>query len=329
MSGDTTWRWLTAEENPAARSVALRDFAGDPAADLAPARDAALAWAPVQAILARQGPSGAFEPADATRPSAMVTVHALAMLATCGLEARDAPVARAVDFLAGRHRVQGVYSNNTGGSGVLPCYVGQFITVLAALRHPEAGTLAAGSVAWLAAHQRFDDRFERAGGDEPWPFRAPVNYGCWRTVSCYHGLVGALLGLASIPAGARDPLVRERLAQAVAWLRRHHVYKRSAGDRPIFRHMTQFFLHGGYRFHLIDVLEGLSQADPALIHEPWVAAAVADVEALCPEGRVPLVKNYDSHFLDPHPLEAVGAPSRFLTLQWWRTRRNFGLPLPV
>ena len=37
--------------------------------------------------------------------------------------------------------------------------------------------------------------------------------------------------------------------------------------------MTQPFLDGNHRFHLLDALEGLSLADPRLAREAWVKQA--------------------------------------------------------
>jgi len=79
------------------------------------------------------------------------------------------------------------------------------------------------------------------------------------------------------------------------------------------------------RLHLIDVLEALSMADPSLGEEDWVAEAMQTVESTLLDGKVPLVKNYPSKLVDPIPFEAVGQPSRFLTLQWLLVKRRFGL----
>jgi hypothetical protein len=139
--------------------------------------------------------------------------------------------------------------------------------------------------------------------------------------------VATLLALASVPPQARSRRGRQRLSEAVRYLAIHEGYRKSTSGRPLFRHMTQFFLHGNYRFHLLDVLEGLSLADRRLVREGWVRRALSDVERLLVDGRVPLVKNYDTKMegLDPLPLEPVGEPSPLLTIQWLRIRQRFGL----
>ena len=107
--------------------------------------------------------------------------------------------------------------------------------------------------------------------------RHPVNYGCWDSVSCYHGVAGAFRAFAAIPVEHRTPEITERLEQALEYLRIHRLYKRSTLDKPLFRHLTQFFLVGDYRSDLLDMLQGLADADPSLIGEEWVAAAYDDM----------------------------------------------------
>jgi hypothetical protein len=116
--------------------------------------------------------------------------------------------------------------------------------------------------------------------------------------------------------------VRERLGEAVTYLGVHRLYKKSGSDQPLFRHMTQFFLIGDYRSDLLDMLQGVADADPALAHRAWVRAAVHDMDASTRDGLVDLVKNYGRKLIDPIPFEPVGKPSRFLTYQWVRVRRT-------
>lgn len=80
--------------------------------------------------------------------------------------------------------------------------------------------------------------------------------------------------------------------------------------------MTQPFLIGDYRSDLLDMLQGIADADPSLIREDWVRDAFDDMKAITVEGRVPLVKNYGRRLIDPIPLEPMGQASRFLTYQW-------------
>ncbi len=88
--------------------------------------------------------------------------------------------------------------------------------------------------------------------------------------------------------------------------------------------MTQTFLIGDYRSDLLDMLQGIADADPALIRQDWVRAAVGDMRQLASDGRVILAKNYGKKLIDPIPFEPPGEPSRFLTYQWTLIQRTFG-----
>jgi hypothetical protein len=231
-------------------------------------------------------------------------------------------VARAIDYLTENHLGKGALSYTSGGSGILPCYLGVVSAALIAMGALDT-ELVQSSIRWLVDHQRFDHKATLAGGDEDWPYRAPVNYGCWDTVSCYHGVVGAFRAFAAIPADRRSAGVNQCLVEAIEYLRIHRLYQKSTVDRPLFRHMTQFFLVGDYRSDLLDVLQGIADADPVVGRQDWVQDAMADMEALAAGGRVTLVKNYGSRLIDPIPLEPIGSPSRFLSYQWLSIRSAF------
>ena len=89
--------------------------------------------------------------------------------------------------------------------------------------------------------------------------------------------------------------------------------------------MMQYFLHGGYRFHLVDILEGLADYDPMLIKKEWVQEAVEALAATSKDGKINLVRNYPNYLIEPCPLEEVGKASRFLTYQWLRVKKKFGI----
>jgi hypothetical protein len=318
--------WLTSPDHAAVRYLYARDIVppapGEPGLD--ELRAGMLDWRPLRALLESQGVDGGFAPAQKGFP-ARVTYWALDMMARCGMDVRDESVDRALAWLEARYVHRGAFSYNGGGSGVIPCYVGNATrNVIALAGHDRASACSA--IQWLVDHQRFDHKQSRAGGDEPWPFKTVDSYGgCWWSVSCYHGVVSALRGLAAVPPEHRTGAVQARIDAAMDYLRIHRVYKRSSVDRPLFRHLTQFFLLGDYRLHLIDVLEALAEADPGLANQAWVAEAIDAVDALAAGGRIPLVKNYGQKLVDPDLFETVGQPSRLLTLQWLRTRQRFGL----
>ena len=315
--------WLSSPANPPVRYLTARDLAAlPPSTDvLQDLRAEILRWEPLRLILDRQLDDGSF-PFEQKTPTAQPTFAALELMQRCGLDITDEPVRRTVDYLTEHHLGKGALSYTGGGSGILPCYLGVVATALIDMGGLDTEIVQT-AIRWLIDHQRFDHKTSRAGGNEPWPYQAPKNYGCWESVSCYHGVAGAFRVLAAIPPDQRCAEVIQRLEGAIEYLRIHRVYKKSTADKPLFRHMTQFFLVGDYRSDLLDMLQGLADADPALVDQGWVAGAVEDMKALAPDGRVTLVKNYGKRLVDPIPLEPIGEPSRFLTYQWFKILRTF------
>jgi hypothetical protein len=113
------------------------------------------------------------------------------------------------------------------------------------------------------------------------------------------------------------------LDEAIGYLRIHRLYRKTSNGAPLFRHMTQPFLIGDHRSSLLDMLQGIADADPRLIAEPWVRDAVEDMNGLTVDGKVVLARNYGRRLIDPIPFEQLGRPSRFLTYQWLCVQRAF------
>jgi hypothetical protein len=317
-----TLEWLSSSDNPPVRYLTSRDLIRPrlPAATLQGLREQIFSWEPLGAVLALQRHDGSFPVRQKTQ-TAQPTFSALVLMQRCGLDVDDEPVARTVAHLTERYCRAGALSYTTSGSGVLPCYMGVAVEALVKMGGLDTD-LAQMSIRWLVDHQRFDHKTARAGGESHWPYRAPRTYGCWDTVSCFHGVAAAFRAFAAIPAERRSEDVRRRIREAVDYLRIHRLYKKSSEERPLFRHMTEFFLVGDYRSDLLDLLQGVADADPDLGGEDWVRRAVQEMDQLAPDGRVPLVKNYAKKLIDPIPFEPVGGSSRFLTYQWLRVRAS-------
>lgn len=314
--------WLTSPSSPPVRYLTVRDLSEPRPSSIAleGLRRQVFAWEPLRQILRLQLDDGSFPVGQKTR-TAQPGFSALYLMQRCGMTIDDEPVERLVQYLTDKHLSKGAVSYTSGGSGVLPCYVGVVTATLVKMNAFDT-PLVQGSLGWLVDHQRFDHRSMRAGGQSIWPYRAPANYGCWDSVSCYHGVAGAFRAFAAIPAHRRSPGVVERLEEAMRYLEMHRLYKKSSVDAPLFRHMTQFCLVGDYRSNLLDMLGALADFDPRVGRYEWVTDALRDMNRLAPEGRVPLVKNYGRKLIDPIPLETVGLPSRFLTYQWLMIQRS-------
>ena len=321
--------WLLSADNPPVRYLTMRDLVADPPPrrELEETRSEALCWPPLIALLDRQRDDGSF-PHRGKTPTAQPTFVALCLMHRCGMVATDPPVERAIDYLSASHVGKGALSYTTGGSGILPCYLGVVTTSLIGMGALEAD-LVQSSLRWLIEYQRFDHKGGRAGGDGTWPYRAPVNYGCWEDVSCFHGVAGAFRALAAVPPEKRWPALETRLAEAVEYLRARRLYKQTASDRPVVRHLVRPFLAGDYRSDLLDMLHAMADLrDPDLIQEAWVQDAVADMDGLTVCGRVMLATDYSKRILAA-PFESIGEPSRFLTYEWELVRGRLQTPTPV
>ena len=316
--------WLASPSNPPVRYLCARDLSsGDEVVGLDDLRAEAIAWEPLQKVLALQEEDGRF-PYNQKTPTAATTFTALGLMQRCGMTGEDEPFARSLAYLEDHHLFYGSFSHIRGASGVLPCYVGMLTQTLISALGPEHPVVES-SIRWILDYQRFDHKQIRSAETKKWPYKAVDSYGgCWWSVSCYHGVVATLRALAALPPQHRSSEVKSRLSEALRYLEIHRVYKKTSG-KQLFRHLTQFFLFGGYRLHLIDVLEGIADANPDLVREDWVLEAVQAVDQLAEDGKIPLVKNYNTKLVDPLPFEPRGAPSRFLTYQWLLVKKKFGL----
>ena len=63
-------------------------------------------------------------------------------------------------------------------------------------------------------------------------------------MSCYHGVVASLRAFSAVPRAERSAALRQRIAEALRYLEIHRGYLHSDSDKPLFRHMTRFFLVG-------------------------------------------------------------------------------------
>ena len=316
--------WLSSSENPAVRHLtALHLRPPSSIRTMKSLRRQMLKWEPWARILALQQEDGSFPSLDGKRTAAPTFV-ALCLADRCGMDVSDAPVAHALAYLCRWHAEKGAFSHNRGGSGILPCYLGLLIRSCIRMGGLNIPGVEA-SLKWIVDHQRFDHKRTRAGGKRKWPFRAVVNYRCWESVSCYHGVAASLLALAAVPKERRSTEMESRLQGALAYLKIHRIFKKSSSERPLFRSMKRFFLWGDCRVHIIDVLEGIADADPALGGTEWVREAIEVVDELAENGKITLSENARNLLLHPLAFERVGEPSRFLTYQWLRVKQKFGL----
>jgi len=216
--------WLLGADTPAVRHAALRDLVGLPPDDpeVAEVRAAAMAAAPIAAILAAQHPDGYWEkPGAGYATKYRGTVWQLVFLDQLGADPSDERIQRACAYLL-EHSIAA-----TGGFGASGRLEGA--PPPSAVIHCLNGNLLRAVIGfgWVD-----DPRVQRAA---EWEARAITGEGMERwyasgtcgpgfacaandRLPCGWGAVKAALGLARIPPARRTPLVERAIAGSASFL---------------------------------------------------------------------------------------------------------------
>lgn len=310
--------WLMSEDSPPpVRYLTILNIIKEPVSDdRHTSKEDVLNWPPLKRIMELQQEDGGFPVTQKGKPG-IPTFFALILMSKCGLDCSDEPVRRAIEYIEKNYSLNNVISWNSGGSGILPCYAGVTASHISRMSCGR-NDLVNGVADWIVKHQRYDHKDTRAGGDEEWNFCGPSNFGCWQSVSCYHGVVASLSLLASIPSAFRTPEIRSRIKEALRYLEIHRVFRKTKSGEPMFRHMTNFFIFGQWRMNLLDIVETILDAEPETAAAPWLHEALEEIDRHCVEGRIIHKTEYRTFLVDPPEFESTGVPSYFLTYQWLR-----------
>jgi hypothetical protein len=294
--------WLLETENPSVRYFTLKCLLGRDQTDgeLQAARRAIMASPAVQVILDQQHPDGYWlKPAQYYTGKYRSTVWQLLILAELGADPADARIQKACDFILtqAQHRESGGFAEKGGRNGgnaglVLPCLTGNMAWVL--LRFGlAADPRVQAAVDWITTYQRFDDGIATA--PQGWPYdRFEM---CWGRHSCHMGVVKAMKALAEIAPQARAAAVAETLARAAEFMLVHHIHKRS---HDLARKSKPGWLRFGF---------------PLMYQTDALEKRGAD-------GRWRLENSYNDKFTAP--IEQLGAPSKWITLQALRALGRAG-----
>ncbi len=277
-------------------------------------------WHPLKKVLDLQNSDGGFPVTQKGKPG-IPTLYALILMSKCGLDCSDEPVRKAIEYIKNNHTLDGVISWNSGGSGILPCYAGVTASHIAKMSCGK-NDLVNRVAEWIVNYQRFDHKEDRAGGDENWSFHGPSNFGCWQSVSCYHGVVASLALLSSIPLDFRTSEIKSRIKDALRYLEIHKVFRKTTTGEPMFRHLTNFFIFGQWRMNLLDIVEIILDAEPEIAGDQWIQDAIYEIDRHTVEGRILHKTDYRTFLDDPIELEPMGVPSFFLTLQWMKIQKK-------
>lgn len=310
--------WLM-EGDPSVRYLSLTGLLGAAPDDprVVAARRAIMSEGAVPRILAAQQADGHWEGRDRFYTAKYRgTVWQLIILAELGADGADARVraAREAVLRDAQDPDSGGFaherSKKAGGglhSSVIPCLTSNLTFSLIRLGLPDDPRLQR-AVDWITTWQRFDD----AEGEAPtgWPYDRYEM--CWGRHTCHMGAVKALKALAEVPPERRTPAVQATIAAGAEYLLRHHVHKRSHDlkrtSKPGWRRFGFPLMYQTDVLEVLGILTRLGCRDERMREALDLVASKADAR-----GRWKLESSFNDRFVIP--IEAVGEPSRWITLR--------------
>lgn len=325
-----TVQWLLGGDDPSVRYFTLTGLLGEAAdSDAAvAARRAIMSEGAVPLILSAQGDDGHFGDRDrfytAKYSGAVWTLLILAELGADGADARvraacEAVLRDAQDPDSGGFSTD--RSKKTGGglhSMVIPCLTGNLVFSLIRLGMLDDPRVQR-AVDWITTYQRFDD----AEGEAPtgWPYdRLEM---CWGRHTCHMGAVKALKALAEVPPERRTPAVQSTITAGAEFMLRHHVHRRShdlaRDSKPGWRRLSFPLMYQTDVLEILLILTRLGYRDERMREALDLVASKTDAQ-----GRWKLQQTFNGRFVVP--IEAKGAPSRWVTLRALEVLQEAGDP---
>lgn len=321
--------WLLEEENPSVRYLALTDLQGAPpdAPQALVAREAVMQRGLVPALLEKMAAPDYIE-----NYSRFYTdkyrglVWSLIVLAEHRATA-DAQILGMCEYLMqnAQEAIDGGFAQHTaaragGGriSEVIPCLTGNLTWCFLTLGLAQDARVQRG-LSWLARNLRVNDGQLLLPPAEP--------YGkleaCYGAHSCHMGVVKTLKAFAAAPEPLRTPALLAAQAQGAEYLLMHHVDRRSHNlaryAKPGWRSYGFPLMYQSDTLEALDILTALGYRDPRMAEavETVLAKQGAD-------GRWAQANAYAAERL-LLPMEAEGAPSKWITLRALRVlKRYFG-----
>ena len=311
--------WLLEENNPSVRYFTLTDLLDKHFSDNAveAAKAEIMRVGPVPEILMKQNVKGYWMGPDRFYSAKYKgAVWQLIILAELGADGDDERVRKACEFILeySQDRESGGFSiwhsaRKGGGrhSGVIPCLTGNMVWSLIRLGYLNDPRVERG-IEWITAYQRFDDGISnRLKG---WPYDRTAG-SCFGKHSCHMGVVKTLKALAEIPVEKRSKKVKITIDEAVNYLLKHHVFKRS-------HNLTRVSKPGWLRFgfplmyqddvlEILGILTRLGCKDERM--QEAVDLVVSKQDA---EGRWKLENTYNGRFHTN--IEMKGKASKWITL---------------
>lgn len=319
--------WLLSQENPSVRYFTLVDILGKDENDplVVQAKQAIMHSGVVPEILNKQHEDGYWDkPGSFYTAKYRGTVWQLLILAELGVDGNDQRIKRSCEFILGRSQdpqshgfsINGSAKNKGGTHGyVIPCLTGNLTWCL--IRHGFAvDERVQKAVDWINTYQRFDDMVEES--PTGWPYDGFEM--CWGRHTCHMGVVKVLKALAEIPKENRSQETQKTIEDAVDFLLKHQIYKKSHDPGKVSR--PGWLRLGFPLMYQTDILEILGILAKLGIRDNRMQEAVDRIVSSQDEqGRWKMQNSFNDRILVE--IEEKGQPSRWITLNALRVLKHY------
>ncbi len=258
--------WLLEENNPSVRYFALKELLGkeDNSSEVKEAKEKIMVEGIVPIILRKQYSGGHWGISENFYVSAKYkgTVWQIIILAELGADGNDTRIQNACEFILriSQDPTSGgfAYRCNNQGTGdhlkVLPCLTGNMLWSLIKFGYLDDPRVQSG-LDWIIKYQRFDDGNEENPKDWPYNIGSKKGEACWGKHTCHMNVVKNLKALAEIPLEKRSRGVKKVIGEAVEFMLKHRIYKKSHAPFTVAKdEWTQFGFPLIWKVDALDVL---------------------------------------------------------------------------
>lgn len=234
-------QWLLEDNNPSVRYFTMRDLEDRPADDLEmrKTRTAIMASPPVTKALAKQNPEGHwFAPEEFyQRTKYKGTVWTMLLLTQIGADPNDPRIRKGCESLIQNSFIRNgdneflsggfAYSGNAEKGGkprnALPCLTGNMLYILLSNGYDASDLRLTQTVDWFNRYQRYD--INTVHSPQGWLYGRYTQ--CWGKHTCMMNIVKMLKGFTLIPPTQRSEATQRTINQAVEFVLRHRIFKRT------------------------------------------------------------------------------------------------------
>ncbi|MFC1512236.1 nitrogen fixation protein NifH [Candidatus Latescibacterota bacterium] len=319
--------WLLEKDNPSVRYLALIDVLETPVDDsrAREAKAAIMKTGVVPRILDKQAEGGYWDKPERLYVAKYKgTVWQLIILAEHMADGEDGRIIKACEFLFEHSQdleswgFSQHHSVKVGGgrhSEVIPCLTGNMVWSLIRFGYLSDPRVQRG-INWITDYQRFDDAIP----DPPKGLPYDRDEMCWGKHSCHMGCIKTLKALSEIPEDKRNDKVKNKIEEAVEYLLKHHIHKRS---HDLNRVSKPGWLRFGFPLmYQTDVVEILLILTHLGCRDERMQEAIDLVlSKQDTSGRWKLADTFNGRF--QVDVEEKGKPSKWITLNALRVLKRY------